>query len=107
MGAIDKVVVIDQGGEGQSGVQKFLGNVPATLLGLVEVGKNVGVDIAPMLAKAGIEVPGMETDVTPKSDGDGGPKAGESNDATVDPTHVDEGTDGADTGPEKTDGTPA
>lgn len=64
MSAIDKVVIIDSG-DGQ-GVQKFANNAPAFLLKLVETGKQMGIDLAPMLGKAGISM----TDVTVSSAAD-------------------------------------
>lgn len=57
LSAIDKVVVIDQGGAqgGQSGIQRFIGQVPATLLNLLQTADQMGFDLKGMLSKIGIK----------------------------------------------------
>ena len=56
LSAIGKVVVIDAGGNGTgSGMQKFAGQVPATLLSLLSMAKEMGLDPTAMLQKIGVK----------------------------------------------------
>ncbi len=61
LGDIDKVVIIDNGGgTNANGMQKFAGQAPAVLLGLLQTAKEMGIDPTAMLDKIGIKA----TDVT-------------------------------------------
>jgi len=55
MGNIDKVVMIDSGGNGQSSVGRFVGTVPAVLFEVIQRAESMGLDLKALLAKAGIE----------------------------------------------------
>lgn len=63
-GAIDKVVIIDQGGGNSSGMQKFGAQLPTFLAGLVETLKQTGIDPSQLLARAGVNTTGLLGDGT-------------------------------------------
>lgn len=54
--AIDKVVIIDNGGDGKSGIQKFASQGPAALLTLAQTAKEMGFDISGTLSKLGVKM---------------------------------------------------
>lgn len=58
LSAIDKVVIIDSG-NGQSGMQKFAGQVPKNLSMLQEVMSQMGFDISGLLGKIGVTTKGL------------------------------------------------
>lgn len=59
MSNIDKVVMIDTGGNGNNGssssLQRFMSTAPGALLGIMEQAKAAGFDLSGLLAKAGVK----------------------------------------------------
>ncbi len=60
MGNIDKVVMIDSGGNAnsQTSMARFAGTVPSVLFELVQKAESLGLDVRSLLAKAGIQTDG-------------------------------------------------
>ena len=60
MGNIDKVIMIDGGGEGASPLRRFADTVPTTMFGVMQTAQSLGIDISGLLKKLGVQE-GMET----------------------------------------------
>lgn len=75
MGNIDKVVMIDGGGaaNGSTSVSRFAGTVPGVLFELLQKAEAMGLDLRPLLAKAGIETSAQDAALKakPATTGDG------------------------------------
>jgi len=67
LSAIDKVVIIDSG-NGQSGMQKFAGQVPKNLGMLQEVMSQMGFDISGLLGKIGVTTKSIFDDADEKKE---------------------------------------
>jgi flotillin len=66
MGNIDKVVMVDGGGEGASTLRRFADTVPATMFSVLQTAQALGLDISGLLKKLGVQ-----------ESKEGGPKAPE------------------------------
>ena len=60
MGNIDKVIMIDGGGEGASPLRRFADTVPTTMFSVMQTAQSLGIDISGLLKKLGVQE-GMET----------------------------------------------
>jgi flotillin len=66
MGNIDKVIMVDGGGEGASTLRRFADTVPATMFSVLQTAQALGLDISGLLKKLGVQ-----------ESKEGGPKAPE------------------------------
>jgi len=55
MGNIDKVVMVDGGGEGSSTLKRFADTVPATMFSVLQSAQALGLDISGLLKKLGVQ----------------------------------------------------
>ena len=55
LGNIDKLVMVDGGGEGSSPLHRLAGTVPATMFNLVQSAQALGLDVSALLGKLGVK----------------------------------------------------
>jgi len=64
MGNIDKVIMVDGGGEGASTLRRYVDTVPATMFSVLQTAQALGLDISGLLKKLGVQ---ESKDATPKA----------------------------------------
>jgi flotillin len=55
MGNIDKVVMVDGGGEGTSTLKRYADTVPATMFSVIQTAQALGLDVSGLLKKLGVQ----------------------------------------------------
>jgi flotillin len=55
MGNIDKVIMVDGGGEGSSTLKRFADTVPSTMFSVLQTAQALGLDISGLLKKLGVQ----------------------------------------------------
>jgi len=61
LGNIDKLVMVDGGGEGGSALNRLAGTVPSTIFNLVQTAQAMGLDVSALLGKLGVKKEEKET----------------------------------------------
>jgi len=66
MGNIDKVVMVDGGGEGASPLRRYADTVPTTMFSVMQTAQALGLDLSGLLKKLGVQESGETTTKKPE-----------------------------------------